>query len=180
MSHKTESWTKRSTYTTRYDSYELLITHPSFTIIDKINSVLSQNWRQMWANIYTAWSKCEWELVPKHWQIKLITQSIHVDCSNDTRLFPPLHARQFWLWYSFILFFLPETKFTSVYQVWDKTDRNSFVSVITKIGNSDRILPVIVPTPLEGEGTIYSNEFFLFRQFWPIDIFIVESCEWYH
>ena len=37
--------------------------------------------------------------------------------------------------------------------------------------------PLIVPTPIEGGGgggTIYSNGFFLFRQFWPIDIFIVE------
>ena len=32
---------------------------------------------------------------------------------------------------------------------------------------------------LAGEG-LYSNEFLLFSQFWPIDIFIVESCEWYH
>ena len=29
-------------------------------------------------------------------------------------------------------------------------------------------------------GTISSNGFFLFRQSWLIDIFIVESCEWYH
>ena len=34
---------------------------------------------------------------------------------------------------------------------------------------------LIVPTPLEGGGTIYSTGFFLFSQFWPIDIFIVES-----
>ena len=38
----------------------------------------------------------------------------------------------------------------------------------------------IVPTPLEGGGTIYSNGFFLFRQFLPIDMFIVESWDWYH
>ena len=37
----------------------------------------------------------------------------------------------------------------------------------------DKLL--FVPTPLEGGGTIYSTGFFLFRQFWPIDIFIVES-----
>ena len=36
-----------------------------------------------------------------------------------------------------------------------------------------------VPTPHVGGGTIYSNGFFLFKQFWPIDIFIVEKCEWY-
>ena len=41
---------------------------------------------------------------------------------------------------------------------------------------------VFVPTHLRevggGErGTIYSNGF---SQFWPIDINIVESCEWYH
>ena len=29
--------------------------------------------------------------------------------------------------------------------------------------------------PLEGGGTIYSNGFFLFREFSPLDIFIVES-----
>ena len=41
---------------------------------------------------------------------------------------------------------------------------------------------IIVPTPLEGRGggTIYSNGFFLFREFWPTDIFIVEKCAWYH
>ena len=33
----------------------------------------------------------------------------------------------------------------------------------------------VVPTPLEGGATIYSNGFLLFRQFSPIDIFIVES-----
>ena len=31
-----------------------------------------------------------------------------------------------------------------------------------------------------GGGTIYSNGFFLFSQFWPIDIFIAEKREWYH
>ena len=34
--------------------------------------------------------------------------------------------------------------------------------------------------PLVGGGTIYSNGVFLFSQFWPIDIFIVEKCERYH
>ena len=29
-------------------------------------------------------------------------------------------------------------------------------------------------------GTIYSTGFFLFSQFWPTDISIVENCEWYH
>ena len=29
--------------------------------------------------------------------------------------------------------------------------------------------------PLEGGGTIYSNGFFLFREFSPLDIFIAES-----
>ena len=29
--------------------------------------------------------------------------------------------------------------------------------------------------PLEGGGTIYSTGFFLFREFSPLDIFIVES-----
>ena len=39
---------------------------------------------------------------------------------------------------------------------------------------------IVVPTPLVWGGTIYSNGLFLFRQFWPIDIFILEKCEWYH
>ena len=40
----------------------------------------------------------------------------------------------------------------------------------------------LFPTPLVGggRGTIYSNGFFLFSQFWPIDMFVVEKCEWYH
>ena len=33
----------------------------------------------------------------------------------------------------------------------------------------------IEPTPLEKCGTIYSNGFSLFRQFWPIDKFIEEN-----
>ena len=36
---------------------------------------------------------------------------------------------------------------------------------------------MIVPTPLVGGETVYSNGFFLFRQLWPIDILIVEKCE---
>ena len=39
---------------------------------------------------------------------------------------------------------------------------------------------VFVPNPPLGGGTIDSNGFFLFSQFWPIDIFIAEKCEWYH
>ena len=38
---------------------------------------------------------------------------------------------------------------------------------------------IIVPTHFSGGGTIYANGFFLFSQFWPIDIIIVESCEWH-
>ena len=38
----------------------------------------------------------------------------------------------------------------------------------------EKMRKLIVPTPLKGGGTIYSNGFFLFSQFWPIDIFIVE------
>ena len=34
---------------------------------------------------------------------------------------------------------------------------------------------IFVPTPLEGGGTIYTNEFFVFREFSSIDIFIVGS-----
>ena len=36
----------------------------------------------------------------------------------------------------------------------------------------------IVPTPPVGGGTIYLNEFFLFIQFWPIDISILKRGEW--
>ena len=39
---------------------------------------------------------------------------------------------------------------------------------------------LFVPTPLVGGVTIYSNGFFLFREFWPTDIFIVEKCARYH
>ena len=40
----------------------------------------------------------------------------------------------------------------------------------------------IVPTPtLVGREELYTQlGFFLFSQFWPTDIFIVENCEWYH
>ena len=41
------------------------------------------------------------------------------------------------------------------------------------------VIRLIVPTPLVVGGTIYSNGFFLFREFWPTDIFIVEKCAWY-
>ena len=34
---------------------------------------------------------------------------------------------------------------------------------------------LFVPTPLVGGGTIYPNGFFLFRQFWWIDIFILKN-----
>ena len=38
-----------------------------------------------------------------------------------------------------------------------------------------------IPTPLEGGEELYTRMvFFLFRQLWPIDILIVEGCEWYH
>ena len=36
----------------------------------------------------------------------------------------------------------------------------------------------IVPTPLV-RGDYILKWVFLFSQFWPIDIFIVEKCEWY-
>ena len=39
---------------------------------------------------------------------------------------------------------------------------------------------VIVPTPMRGEELYTQMGFFWFRQFWPIDIFIVESWDWYH
>ena len=31
-----------------------------------------------------------------------------------------------------------------------------------------------------GEQLYTQRRFFVFSQFWPIDIFIVEKCEWYH
>ena len=33
---------------------------------------------------------------------------------------------------------------------------------------------------LWGEELYTQMGFFLFRQFWPIDIFIEEECEWHH
>ena len=39
---------------------------------------------------------------------------------------------------------------------------------------------IIVPTHLWGEELYTQMGFFLFSQFWPIDIFIVEKCEWCH
>ena len=48
--------------------------------------------------------------------------------------------------------------------------------------HTSRLACSIVPTPtLVGREELYTQTvFFLFRQFWPIDIFIVESCEWHH
>ena len=44
------------------------------------------------------------------------------------------------------------------------------------------VLIFIVPTPSYGGGEeLYTQMgFFLFSEFWPIDIFIVETYEWYH
>ena len=39
---------------------------------------------------------------------------------------------------------------------------------------------IFVPTPLEGGRNYILKWVFLFSQFWPIDIIIAESCEWYH
>ena len=43
---------------------------------------------------------------------------------------------------------------------------------------------IFAPTPtLVGREELYTHIGFfliLFRQIWPIDIFIVESCQWYH
>ena len=36
-------------------------------------------------------------------------------------------------------------------------------------------------THVSGEEELYTQlGFFLFSQFWPTDIFILENCEWYH
>ena len=40
--------------------------------------------------------------------------------------------------------------------------------------NGIKLEDLIVPTPFEGEE-LYTQMGFLFSQFWPIDIFIVES-----
>ena len=39
---------------------------------------------------------------------------------------------------------------------------------------------IIVPTLLRGEELYTQLGFFLFREFSPLDIFIVESWNWYH
>ena len=48
----------------------------------------------------------------------------------------------------------------------------------------ERTLPtffVIVPTPSYGGEELYTQMgFFLFREFSPIDIFIIETYEWYN
>ena len=49
---------------------------------------------------------------------------------------------------------------------------------VTRLREDD--LTLIVPKPLVWGGTVYSNASFLLRQFWPIDIYIVEKCAWYH
>ena len=39
---------------------------------------------------------------------------------------------------------------------------------------------LLLPQLWAGRNYILKWVFFVFRQFWPIDIFIVEKCEWYH
>ena len=53
------------------------------------------------------------------------------------------------------------------------------VSILVSAYHVFKFLSLFRPLLREG-GTIYSNGFFLLRRFWPIDIIIVESCEWYH
>ena len=52
----------------------------------------------------------------------------------------------------------------------------------TLLNTHSSVLKIFVPTPLVGGGDeeLYTQVVFLFSQFWPIDIFIVEKCEWYH
>ena len=52
--------------------------------------------------------------------------------------------------------------------VWTRSHIPAVVQIIVWTNYLFRPLLSVV-------GTIYSNGFFLFRQFWPIDIFIVES-----
>ena len=43
------------------------------------------------------------------------------------------------------------------------------------------MLVFFVPTPtLVRREELYTQLVFLFSQFWPTVIFIVENCEWYH
>ena len=60
----------------------------------------------------------------------------------------------------------------------DKRTFSSFVQLIETViyGDANNCSD----PHFSGEGgTIYSTGFFLFSQFWPTDIFIVENCEWY-
>ena len=43
-----------------------------------------------------------------------------------------------------------------------------------------KLIMFIVPTLLRGEELYTQLVFFLFREFSPLDIFIVESWDWYH
>ena len=57
---------------------------------------------------------------------------------------------------------------------------------IEKVNQVDPRVPstkarIIVPTPSYGGEELYTQMgFFLFSEFSPIDIFIVETYEWYH
>ena len=67
--------------------------------------------------------------------------------------------------------------------IFAPTSRVFLVCVIVpwfSLASFAKLVRLIVPTLLEGEGTIYSTGFFLFSHFSPIDIFIVESWYWYH
>ena len=59
------------------------------------------------------------------------------------------------------------------------------ISYFAAVMNNQNKGFIMVPTPIlvwgGGGGELYTQlGFFLFSQFRPIDIFIVESCEWYH
>ena len=75
-----------------------------------------------------------------------------------------------------------DTKKLRTLEKFSKRSTSIKLSIISSSNDfsSNKLPPFIVPTPLEGGGAIYSNGFFLFRQFWSIDILIVGSCAWYH
>ena len=74
-------------------------------------------------------------------------------------------------------------KITSWRQFLSKESKNCLFLIFSsfiKLVENVHFLQVFIPTPLVGEELCIQTGFFLFRQFWPIDIFIVEKCEWFH
>ena len=71
---------------------------------------------------------------------------------------------------------------------WKHVKRSIFTNLQSFVADSNSSVHVkmiikwmiIVPTLLRGEELYTQMGFFLFREFSPIDIFIVESWDWYH